>query len=644
MIFCFIVFLPIVMAVAVYPVTRKSQKLGGAAVILASAVVLALMVYMLVWPQQRLEMPGLCGGLSFACGSLRSILAAAAAAAWLCAALASPEYFRGAKYVARYYMFYLWTLGAVMGVFLAGDLLTLFVFFEMMSFTSYVWVAQNETPEALRASETYLFIAVTGGLAMLMGLFLLYNGAGSLTLEGIAAGAEGLGMGRRVAAGLLLLTGFGAKAGMFPLHVWLPRSHPAAPAPASAVLSGILIKSGVFGITAVTVYLFEGVDLWGNMLLVLSVITMTLGALLAVFSTDLKRTLACSSMSQIGFILTGVSMTGLLGGHGAIAGWGAVLHVINHSLIKVTLFIAAGVVYFNVHSLNLDDVRGFGRGKPLLMLAFLSGACSVAGIPGFGGYISKTLLHESIVEYAHMAAETGAAAWPYTIAEWLFLFSGGLTFAYMARLFYIIFISPKAPGQHEGRRPYMSCATAAVLALGALAMPALGLSAHVSMEKIAAYALDFMRLDAHHAPEVSYFALANFKGAAISISIGVLVLALVGFGWLTKRENGAESCKNVWPARLDLENSVYRPFLRGLSYLGAMAARAVETLGTVIVYGAVDLIFLGAKKTVEPGRDEDFAAYVRPKRRSDVQRSFSSDLLAAAVGIVVIVAFVLAAM
>ena len=122
---------------------------------------------------------------------------------------------------------------------------------------------------------------------------------------------------------------------------------------------------------------------------------------LALFSVDLKRTLACSSMSQIGFILTGISMSCLLGDHGSLAAYGSTLHVLNHSLIKLTLFVAAGVVYLNVHSLDLNDVRGFGRGKPLLMVTFLSGACSIAGIPGFSGYVSKTLLHESIVEYIH---------------------------------------------------------------------------------------------------------------------------------------------------------------------------------------------------------------------------------------------------
>ncbi|MCM1150106.1 MAG: sodium:proton antiporter [Butyricicoccus sp.] len=643
MIYLLLVFLPIAAALAAYPIARRSERAGSAFVISIAALVLALTLSLAGAPE-TLTLPGLCGlGLSFCRGNLRTVLAIAAAVMWLCTALASPEYFHHAERRARYYMFYLWTLGALMGVFLAGDLLTLFVFFEIMSFTSYVWVAQNETPEALRASETYLFIAVIGGLTMLVGLFLLYSGVGTLTLGGIAAGAESLSPGRRLAIGICLLVGFGAKAGMFPLHIWLPKAHPVAPAPASALLSGILTKSGVFGVIAVTCYLFEGVETWGRLLLVPAVITMTLGALLAVFSTDLKRTLACSSMSQIGFILTGVAMLNLLGHHGAIAAWGAALHIVNHSLIKLTLFIAAGVVYLNTHSLDLNDIRGFGRGKPLLMLAFLSGACSIAGIPGFGGYISKTLLHESIVEYAHLLHETGAAAWPYTLVEWLFLISGGLTFAYMARLFYIIFLAPKAEGQHEKPGKYMGAPTAAVLALCGVAMPALGLSAHLSMDKIAVYAAGFMGME-HSALEISYFSFGNLKGAAISISIGVAVLLLVGFGVLTKRGGGQETYKNVWPARLDLENSVYRPALRALSVLGAIAARAVETAGAVLVYGAADLIFLGAKKTVEPGRDAEFAVYNHPKKRGDVERSFSGDLLAAVLGVVIILAFVLAAL
>ena len=641
MILLVMVFLPIVAALVTFPVCRRSVKAGNALIITVTAVIFALALSLLFGGDRTGGAAGFCGmGLSFESGSLRTVMAVLASFMWLMTALASPEYFSGAERTGRYFMFYLWTLGALLGVFLAADLMTLFIFFEIMSFTSYVWVVQNETPEAIRASETYLFIAVIGGLTMLMGIFLLYSAVGSLNLAEILERAPSMDMKRRLTVGICILIGFGAKAGMFPLHIWLPKAHPVAPAPASALLSGILTKSGIFGVIAITCWLFDGVASWGNILLVPAVITMVLGAVMAVFSVDLKRTLACSSMSQIGFILTGISMCALLGEHGGIAAYGTVLHVLNHSLIKLTLFVAAGVVYFNVHSLNLNDVRGFGRGKPLLMLAFLSGACSIAGIPGFGGYISKTLLHESIVEYAELLAEQGLNAAPYHAAEWLFLLSGGLTLAYMTRLFYILFIAKKPEHQHQKEGRYMQAPTAAVLTIGGILMPLLGLTAHNSMDKIAEYAAEFFR---RHPMEhaVNYFSLANLKGAAISITIGVIVFLLVGMKWLTKKKDGEEEYRNVWPKKLDLEDSVYRPFLRGLSFAGGAVARLVESVGALLIYGTVDLIFLGAEKEVIPPEDEHFSGYTKNRERSSMERSFSSDLLCAALGVSVILILVL---
>ena len=382
----------------------------------------------------------------------------------------------------------------------------------------------------------------------------------------------------------------------------------------------------------ISCWLFDGVPGWGNLLLIPAAITMLLGAVLAVFSVDLKRTLACSSMSQIGFILTGVSLCVLLEEHGAIAACGTVLHILNHSLIKLTLFVAAGVVYFNVHSLDLNDVRGFGRDKPLLKLSFLSGACSIAGIPGFGGYISKTLLHEGIVEYCEHLAEHGHSAAPYRVLEWVFLLSGGLTLAYMARLFYILFVAEKPEHQHRKEGRYMTPLTAMVLVIGGILMPLLGLTAHLTMDRIAAYALPFFRRPPM-AHAVAYFSLTNLKGALISITIGALVFVFVGMKRLTAREDGHEVYRNVWPRGLDLEDAVYRPALRALSLLGAAAARAVETLGALLVLGPVDLLFLGAKDRVIPPEDDQFSLYTKESQRSRVSRSFSSDLLYAACGV-----------
>ena len=627
------VFLPIIAALLCYPLCRRSEKAGLMLVLGTTALVFVLALALLFLPEQAAQSEGFCGiGIHFRSGNLRSIMAVLAAFMWLMTALASPEYFEGARANARYFLFFLWTLGALLGVFLAADLLTLFLFFEMMSFTSYVWVVQNETPEAIRASETYLFIAVIGGLTMLMGLFLLQNACGTLYPENLLEKAPDMSTGLRFTVGICLLVGFGAKAGMFPLHIWLPKAHPVAPAPASALLSGILTKSGIFGVIAVSCWLFDGVRSWGVLLLIPAVVTMLLGAVLAVFSVDLKRTLACSSMSQIGFILTGISMCVLLGEDGAIAACGTVLHVLNHSLIKLTLFVAAGVVYFNVHSLDLNEVRGFGRDKPLLKLAFLSGACSIAGIPGFGGYISKTLLHEGIVEYCTELAAHGHSVAAFRAVEWLFLLSGGLTLAYMARLFYILFLAEKPAHQHQKQGRYMSPLTGAVLAVGGILMPLLGLTPHTTMDRIAAFALPtFHRSPMHHA--VHYFSLTNLKGAVISITIGTLVFLLVGMKWLTLKEKGTEHYRNVWPKKLDLEDSVYRPLLRMLSFVGGMTARLVETAGALLVYGTVNLIFLGAKDKVIPPEDEQFSVYGTQSEHSRVDRSFSADLLCAAIGI-----------
>ena len=193
--------------------------------------------------------------------------------------------------------------------------------------------------------------------------------------------------------------------GQRPAHIWLPKAHPVAPAPASALLSGILTKVGMFGILVLTSYLFLWDSGWGSLILILGVCTMVIGAVLALFSIDLKRTLACSSVSQIGFILVGVGMSGLLGEENALAIRGSLLHMVNHSLIKLALFMAAGVVFMNVHKLDLNEIRGFGRKKPLLNGIFLMGALGIGGIPLWNGYISKTLIHESIVEYLELLKE-----------------------------------------------------------------------------------------------------------------------------------------------------------------------------------------------------------------------------------------------
>ena len=163
---------------------------------------------------------------------------------WSMTALFSREYFAHYRNRNRYYFFFLLTLGATLGVFMSGDLYTAFVFFEIMSFTSYTWVAHDEKPGAMKAAGTYLAVAVIGGLVMLMGIMMLYFKLGTVMINEICEAAipvfeSGEDTAYMFVAGICILFGFGAKAGMFPLHIWLPKAHPVAPAPASALLSGV---------------------------------------------------------------------------------------------------------------------------------------------------------------------------------------------------------------------------------------------------------------------------------------------------------------------------------------------------------------------------------------------------------------------
>ncbi len=496
----------------------------------------------------------ICGfGLNFTLEGFRLIYGMIAAFMWLMTSLLCQQYFEGHHNTTRFYTFMLFTLGATMGVFLSADFYTTFIFFEIMSFTSYVWVAHEETQPALSAADTYLTVAVLGGLVMLMGIFGVYHELGTLTFTELPAAAAAYEhKGVLFALGVCMVFGFGAKAGAFPLHIWLPKAHPVAPAPASALLSGILTKTGVFGVIAVTCNMFLQNTTWGAFILIIGACTMFGGALLAVFSIDLKRTLACSSMSQIGFILIGVGMQCMLGEENMLAVHGTFLHMANHSLIKLVLFMAAGVIFMNAHALDLNTIRGYGRKKPLLKIIFLVGALAIGGIPMFGGYISKTLLHESIVEYG--------GGLIFKALEYLFLFSGGLTVGYMTKLFVAIFVEknadPVKQAEYDSQTKYMNPVTTVALAGSALVLFIWGLCPHALMDRAAYAAQGFMGLE-EFGEVIDYFSLSNLSGALISISIGAVVYLLIIRHPLMKDK----AYVNRWPSWLDLENLIYRPLL-----------------------------------------------------------------------------------
>lgn len=621
------VFMPMAAALLSYLLGRKT-KAGRNAFVGAVVVLEFLFGLLLAVKGQGTEsvLPGICGmGLRFTVDGFRAVYVVIAAFMWMVTGLFSPDYFAHYRNRNRYYLFQLVTLGATEGIFLSADLYTTFVFFEIMSLASYVWVAQDEKEEALKAASTYLAVAVIGGLVMLMGLFLLYHQTGTLMIEALPAACAGKNV---YAAAACLFVGFGAKAGAFPLHIWLPKAHPVAPAPASSLLSGILTKTGIFGILVISCKLLVRDEAWGTFTLLIGVVTMFLGAALALFSVDFKRTLACSSVSQIGFILVGVGMIGLLGEENLLAVRGTFLHMVNHSVFKLVLFLVAGVIYRNTHKLELNQIRGFGRKKPLLMAIYLMGALGIGGIPGWSGYVSKTLLHESIVEYleAGVAASRFFTAGSMRGIEWVFLISGGLTVAYMCKLFAAVFLEKNEDAAvqkaYDENKSYMKPLSAGVLALSAVIIPVLGLLPYFTMDRLADLAQGFMGA-AHEGHQVHYFTWTNLKGGLISIAIGAAVYVVVARGWMMKkRANETKYYVNRWPGKLDLEERLYRPLLlkvlpgifgRLCAVLDNMADVAVRVLKAVasflagVLDVAVDGVVVLLRKTIyadSPNRGE----------------------------------------
>lgn len=580
-------------------------------------------------------------GLNLTAGSFRSVYLSLTALGWLLAALFGIEYFAQARHLNRYHFFSLLTLGATMGVFSSADLVTTLIFFEIMSFSAYVLIVHDEGKKTVEAANVYLGISVLSGLALFFGIFILYNALGTADIASLYAAAQAYANKKvlYLACGLMLF-GFATKAGTFPMHVWLPKAHPAAPAPASALLSGIMIKTGFFGMLVIAGEILRHDALWGNILLALGIATMFIGAFLALLSVDLKRILAFSSVSQSGFITTGIAMQCLLAGHNGLAAYGTVLHMVNHTLVKLCLFMLAGAVYSKTHGLNLNQIRGFGRSKPYLMAVFAVASLSLMGMAGTAGYISKTLLHEAVVEQIAYAAY--GVRWYYTAAEYVFILTGGLTAAYLLKVFVAVFIdSPSAEhAQAYAGRRCMSFLSAAAITLPVALLTVFGFFPHGTFEKLAASALAFMHAHAPaHLPH--YLDFTCLRGALLSAAIGAAVY-FVFVRTALIREKGTKEKRYVQgiPEWSDIEREIYRPLvMQAIPAVLAFFCRILDRLADMIAalammaYGFLkDEVYLTASK--REGDDEPAVG------ENAVLDTISSSLLLFSVGLLAVLLYI----
>ncbi len=304
----------------------------------------------------------------------------------------------------QFFCLFLLMLAGMNGVLITGDLFNLFVFLEIASLASYALVAFGTEKRELEASFKYAVMGGVASLIILMGVVFLYSYTGTLNMAdmtGILAASQQQPSLMYLVFGLLL-TGFGLKAAMVPFHAWLPDAHPSAPAPISAMLSGVLIKAlGVYAIARVFFTIFGFPHQISIILMVLGAISMGVGALVALRQWDMKRLLAYSSISQVGYIMVGLGIGTPLGIMGAL------FHLFNHSMFKSLLFLDSGAVEYAAGTRNMKEMGGLSRKLPVTSGSTLVGAMSLAGIPPFAGFWSKLIIIIALVEANHMKL----AAW-----------------------------------------------------------------------------------------------------------------------------------------------------------------------------------------------------------------------------------------
>lgn len=327
--------------------------------------------------------------LQFYEDSLGLTLGLISSGVWLAAAVYSIAYMEREHHKLRFNAFSLFSLCGMMGMVLTGNLFTLYIFFEMVAVLSYFLVVHEESTEALRAGLKYLFMGIVGGLTVLVAIVATYVVTGSVSIMG--AGLPAL-RGSPLFPWIFwaFMFGFAVKAGAFPVHVWLPDAHPVAPSPASALLSGVMIKAGAYGMIRV-VYAVYGREAMIDtvaipVLIGLAVVTMMLGSAVAIGQTEIKRLLAYSSIAQIGYIVLGTAMLTPRGLEGAI------LHIVFHALMKGALFMCAGAIIHQTGLRVLADLKGIGKKMPVTMACFTIAALSMIGFPPFAGFVSKWTL------------------------------------------------------------------------------------------------------------------------------------------------------------------------------------------------------------------------------------------------------------
>jgi len=397
-----VVLLPIAGAVGTVSLSRISERVRGTVLSVVCLLQLGLIALLI---------PGVLDGevyhlrlmqitptiwLDLKADAMGTMFAVTVSMLWLMAVIYSCGYMADEHRLNRYFSFLMLALAWTSGVAFSGNLLTFLIFYELFSILTYPLVVHEETPEAMAAGTKYIiYILVGGGLVLIAILFTYFMaGTGMLDSAGILSIEEGRTA--LIAVFWCFVAGFGVKAALVPLHGWVPDAHPAAPAPFSAVLSGVMVATGSFGILRVMYNVF-GVELLRELGVMdwvgyLAAFTVLFAAVLALGQDNLKRRLAYSTISQMGYVIMGAALM-----HPE-ATTGALVHIANHAFMKGTLFLCAGLLIKRMNVSRVSQMAGIAKQMPITMAAFTIATLAMIGTPPLSGFISKWYLGLGMVE------------------------------------------------------------------------------------------------------------------------------------------------------------------------------------------------------------------------------------------------------
>lgn len=361
----------------------------------------------------------------------------------------------GAGYIKHYYkkyslgslgFFYNLLLMGLMLVVTASNGLFFIVAWEMMSIAAYFLVVYDRhDSNSIRAGWVYLVMTFMGTIFIMLAFLLLYKYVGSFDFAVIKSSISLVPDYILNAVFVFALIGFGTKAGIIPFHIWLPAAHSAAPSHVSALMSGIMIKTGIYMMIRLFLDILQPIPVWwGLTILVIGAVSALLGVLYAITEHDIKRLLAYHSIENIGIILLGLgsALTFYSLGMNSLALLGimaALFHVLNHAIFKSLLFLSAGSIINQVHTRNMEEYGGLIRYMPQTAMFFLIGSMAISALPPFNGFFSEWLTFQAL--FQGIAESSASVQWVFILAAGSLAFTGGLALACFVKVFGMIFLA-----------------------------------------------------------------------------------------------------------------------------------------------------------------------------------------------------------